>query len=89
MLALVTLIDLSLLLAALRNWQVYRLASAGAALPLLPYAFGLLVVMAALLRSGRADSGWPPTASTAAGLRTRAIGRAWPTGTTTGSGRAA
>ena len=41
MLALVTLIDLSLLLAALRNWQVYRLSGAGAALPLLPYAAGL------------------------------------------------
>ena len=37
----------------------------------------------------RADSGWPPTASTAAGPRTRASGRPWPTGTTTGSGRAA
>jgi uncharacterized membrane protein len=53
MLALVTLIDLSLLLTSLRNWQVYRLSGAGTALPLLPYAVGLLIVMAAVLRSGQ------------------------------------
>ena len=53
MLTLVTLIDLSLLLAALRNWQVYRLAGAGAALPLLPYAVGLLAFVTLILRSGQ------------------------------------
>jgi len=53
MLVLVTLIDLSLLLAALRNWQVYRLAGAGAALPMLPYAVGLLVLVTFVLRSGQ------------------------------------
>jgi uncharacterized membrane protein len=53
MLALVTLIDLSLLLAALRNWQVYRLSGAGAALPLLLYAAGLLVLVTFALRSGQ------------------------------------
>jgi uncharacterized membrane protein len=53
MLVLVTLIDLSLLLAALRNWQVYRLSGAGAALPMLPYAAGLLVLVTFALRSGQ------------------------------------
>ena len=53
MLALVTLIDLSLLLAALRNWQVYRLSGAGSARPLLPYAAGLLVFVSFVMRSGQ------------------------------------
>jgi uncharacterized membrane protein len=86
MLALVTLIDLSLLLAALRNWQVYRLAGAGAALPLLPYAAGLLVVMAALLRSGQGgfrlaadgiDSGGPTDPGKRAALADRDDDRFW------------
>jgi hypothetical protein len=42
-----------------------------------------------LLVARRADSGWRPTASTAADRRTRPSGPAWPTGMTTGSGRAA
>jgi uncharacterized membrane protein len=53
MLVLVTLINLSLLLAALRNWQYYRLSGAGAALPMLPYAAGLLVLVTFALRSGQ------------------------------------
>ena len=86
MLALVTLIDLSLLLAALRNWQVYRLAGAGAALPLLPYAVGLLVVIAVLLRSGQGgfrlaadgiDSGGPTDPGKRAGLADRDDDRFW------------
>jgi uncharacterized membrane protein len=35
LLTLVALVNLSLLLAALRNWQVYRLSGIGSALPLL------------------------------------------------------
>ena len=86
MLALVTLIDLSLLLAALRNWQVYRLAGASTALPLLPYAAGLLVVMAALLRSGQGgfrlaadgiDSGEPTDPGKRAALADRDDDRFW------------
>ncbi len=86
MLALVTLIDLSLLLSALRNWQVYRLAGAGNALPLLPYAAGLLVVMAALLRSGQGgfrlaadgiDSGGPTDPGKRAALADRDDDRFW------------
>ena len=83
MLALVTLIDLSLLLAALRNWQVYRLSGAGAALPLLPYAVGLLVLpRSASVGPGRIPAGRPRR-------RRRHGPAAGPTGTTTGSGRAA
>jgi uncharacterized membrane protein len=86
MLALVTLIDLSLLLAALRNWQVYRLSGAGAALPLLPYAAGLLVFVTFALRSGQggfrlaADGtggGGPQDRARRAGLADRDDDRFW------------
>jgi len=86
MLALVTLIDLSLLLSALRNWQVYRLSGAGAALPLLPYAAGLLVVVTLILRSGQGgfrlaangiDGGGPPDLAGRAGLADRDDDRFW------------
>jgi uncharacterized membrane protein len=86
MLALVTLIDLSLLLAALRNWQVYRLSGAGAALPLLPYAAGLLVFVTFVLRSGQGgfrlaadgtDGGGPPDLARRAGLADRDDDRFW------------
>jgi uncharacterized membrane protein len=86
MLALVTLIDLSLLLAALKNWQVYRLSGAGAALPLLPYAVGLLVFLTFILRSGQGgfrlaadgiDGGGPPDLARRAGLADRDDDRFW------------
>jgi uncharacterized membrane protein len=86
MLALVTLIDLSLLLAALRNWQVYRLSGAGAALPLLPYAVGLLVFVTFAMRSGQGgfrlaadgiDSGGPPDSARRTGLADRDDDRFW------------
>ena len=86
MLVLVTLIDVSLLLAALRNWQVYRLSGAGTALPLLPYVAGLIVVMAALLRSGQGgfrlaaggiDSGGPADPGKRAALADRGDDRFW------------
>jgi uncharacterized membrane protein len=83
MLALVTLIDLSLLLAALRNWQVYRLSGADAALPFLPYAVGLLVLVTFILRSGQggfrlaADGGGPPDPAKRTGLADRDDDRFW------------
>ena len=86
MLALVTLIDLSLLLAALRNWQVYRSSGAGAALPLLPYAAGLLFFVTYALRSGQggfrlaaggADGAGPPDSAKRAGLADRDDDRFW------------
>ena len=86
MLALVTLIDLSLLLAALKNWQVYRLTGAGAALPLLPYAIGLLVFVTFALRSGQGgfrlagdgiDGGGPPDLAQRTGLADRDDDRFW------------
>jgi uncharacterized membrane protein len=40
-LTLLALVDLSLLLAALRSWEVYRLSGPGTVLPVLPVAVGL------------------------------------------------
>jgi uncharacterized membrane protein len=86
MLVLVTLIDLSLLLAALRNWQVYRLSGAGAALPMLPYAVGLLVLVTFVLRSGQGgfrlaadsiDGARTPNLARRAGLADRDDDRFW------------
>jgi uncharacterized membrane protein len=52
-LALLALVDLSLLLAALGKWQFYRLSGLRAALPVLPFAAGLLVLAALTLRTGQ------------------------------------
>jgi uncharacterized membrane protein len=52
-LTLLALVDLSLLLVALQNWQVYRPSGPGSALPVLPFAVGLLVLMAVGLRAGQ------------------------------------
>jgi uncharacterized membrane protein len=43
-LTLLALVDLSLLLAALRSWQVYRLSGPDTVLPVLPVAVGLLTL---------------------------------------------
>jgi uncharacterized membrane protein len=59
MLTLVTLVDLSLLLVALRNWQVYRLSGPATALPVLPFAVGLLVLAVVSLRTGQGGSRLP------------------------------
>ena len=52
-LTLVTLVNLSLLLAALHNWEVYRLSRVGSALPVLPFAAGLLILSVVSLRAGQ------------------------------------
>lgn len=52
-LVLAALVDLTLLLVALRTWQVYRVSGAGAALPLLPFAAGLLALAVVMLRAGQ------------------------------------
>jgi uncharacterized membrane protein len=54
MLTLVALVNLTLLLAALNAWRVYRLSGIGDALPALPFAVGLLVLAAVVLRTGQA-----------------------------------
>jgi uncharacterized membrane protein len=54
LLVLVTLVNVSLLLAALRGWQVYRLSGIGVALPVLPAAAGLLILVAVAVRTGQA-----------------------------------
>jgi uncharacterized membrane protein len=56
LLTLVALIDVSLLLVALRDWQVYRLSGVGRALPALPVAAGVLLLGAVALRAGQGGS---------------------------------
>ncbi len=59
MLALVALVNLSLLLDALRTWRVYQLSGPGSVLPLLPWAAGLLALAAVMVRAGQAGSRLP------------------------------
>jgi uncharacterized membrane protein len=62
LLVLVTLVNVSLLLAALHTWQVYRLSGIAAALPLLPAAVGLLGLGVVAVRTGQAGSRLPGAA---------------------------
>ena len=50
------LADASLLLIALRDWQVYRLADAGRVLPVLPFVAGVLLLAAVAARTGQGGS---------------------------------
>ena len=52
-LTLVALVDLTLLLVALHNWQVYRLSGLGSALPLLPLVIGLVILAAVIVHTGQ------------------------------------
>ncbi|HEY4461067.1 MAG TPA: hypothetical protein VGN41_00265 [Streptosporangiaceae bacterium] len=54
LLTLVALVNVSLLLSALRRWQVYRLAGGSAVLPFLPGVAGVLILLAVALRMGQA-----------------------------------
>jgi uncharacterized membrane protein len=56
LLTLVALVDATLLLVALRNWQVYRLSGTGQALPALPVVAGVLLLAAVALRTGQGGS---------------------------------
>lgn len=56
LLTLVTLIDVTLLLIALRAWQVYQLSGIGRALPVLPFAAGVLQLGVVALRTGQGGS---------------------------------
>jgi len=56
LLTLIALVDTSLLLVALRDWQVYRLPGIGRALPALPSAAGVLLLAAVALRAGQGGS---------------------------------
>jgi uncharacterized membrane protein len=56
LLTLVTLIDTTLLLIALPDWQVYRLSGIGRALPVLPFAAGVLLLGAVAARTGQGGS---------------------------------
>jgi uncharacterized membrane protein len=77
LLVLVTLVNVSLLLAALRDWQVYRLSGIGAALPVLPGAAGLLILVAVAVRTGQAGSRLPGSADHQSPVVNRDDDRFW------------
>jgi uncharacterized membrane protein len=56
LLTLAALVDASLLLIALPDWQVYRLSGIGRALPVLPFAAGVLLLGAVAARTGQGGS---------------------------------
>ena len=56
LLTMAALADASLLLIALRDWQVYRLADAGRMLPVLPFVAGVLLLAAVAARTGQGGS---------------------------------
>jgi len=56
LLTMAALADASLLLIALRDWQVYRLADAGRVLPVLPFVAGVLLLAAVAARTGQGGS---------------------------------
>ncbi len=53
MMTLVALVDLTLLLSALRAWHVYRPGGIGDDLPAVPFIVGLLVLAAVTVRAGQ------------------------------------
>jgi len=56
LLTMAALADVSLLLIALRDWQVYRPPDAGQALPVLPFVAGVVLMAAVVWRSGQGGS---------------------------------
>jgi uncharacterized membrane protein len=56
LLTLAALIDVSLLLVALRDWQVYQPSGIGRALPALPFAAGVLLLGSVAARMGQGGS---------------------------------
>jgi len=55
-------VDVSLLLNALRVWQIYRLPGDDSVLPVLPAVGGVLILVAVALRMRQAGSRLPGTA---------------------------
>jgi uncharacterized membrane protein len=70
LLVLVTLINVSLLLAALREWQLYRLAGFWAVLPIVPGAAGLLILLIVAVRVSQAGCRRPGRSGTPGPLTT-------------------
>jgi uncharacterized membrane protein len=56
LLTMAALVDASLLLIALPDWQAYRLSGIGRALPVLPFAAGVLLLAAVAARTGQGGS---------------------------------
>jgi uncharacterized membrane protein len=67
MLALVALVNLTLLLVALQTWHVCRLSAAASALTVLPFAAGLLALTVVALRAGQGGSRLPVAGRAAGG----------------------
>jgi len=68
-LILLALVDLSLLLAALGEWQVYRASGPGSALPVLPLAVGLLLLAVVTFHTGQGGSRLPGPSPSPGGRR--------------------
>lgn len=80
-LTMVTLLDLTLLLVALRSWQVYQLSGIGSALPLLPFVAGMIILLVTVNRAGRRRSRWAGGRHpTPAATTTRDDDRFWKSG---------
>jgi uncharacterized membrane protein len=56
LLTMAALADLGLLLIALPDWQLYRLSGIGRALPVLPFAAGVVLLAAVAARTGQGGS---------------------------------
>jgi uncharacterized membrane protein len=56
LLTMIALADASLLLVALRDWQVYHFSGAGQALPALPFVIGVFQLLAVTMRTGQGGS---------------------------------
>jgi uncharacterized membrane protein len=56
LLTMAALADVSLLLIALHDWQVYQPSGGGRVLPVLPFSAGVLLLGAVILRSGQGGS---------------------------------
>lgn len=66
-LALMALVNLSLLLGALRTWKLYELSWPASALPALPFVAGLAALFAVALRTGQGGSRLPTASGSPAG----------------------
>jgi uncharacterized membrane protein len=79
-LGLMALVNLTLLLAALQTWRVYHLSGAGSALTVLPFAAGLLALVAVALRVGQGGSRLGVAVGVAGGRAERDDDRFWKAG---------
>jgi uncharacterized membrane protein len=82
MLTLVACVDLALLLSALRDWQLLPSSGAARLAPALPYAVGIAMLLAVVVRTGQGGhlltvQGTPPKAPAVPGTADRDDDRFW------------